>query len=315
MEFQPNLEQIKENEEANHSTPLLGGLSGFLGLQAPGFPRGSASSRASLLRRRPGAPLGRFPPYLHPEGSAARNQPCRPAELDLAFHSLPLHERAGCYSCPQTPIHCAPPALPRPRPPRWDRSSCSLAPAGLLPDTPGRAPPPPSSALPWLCPEGAFSFPEPTPEPGPLPKLLPARPPPPRLSLDIPSPADSQAGPLSARGLGGRLEKAFSFTPPSRNPTPNNSSGSNNSIAGNLCNGGSHSNFCSHGNFAPTAARASIVGAPTTISPAPSVVSPPAANQQPSPNDSGISLVEGDLLGPLMPEVGRGQPPGGKEMD
>ncbi|KAJ8251996.1 hypothetical protein COCON_G00213080 [Conger conger] len=298
MEFQCNLEQIKEHEEANHSTPLLGGLSGFLGLQTAGFPRGSASTRASLLRRRPGAPLGRFPLYLHPEGSGRRSQPCRPAEceVDPSFPALALHERPGCYSCPQTPIHCAPAALPRPRPPRWD--PCSLGPPGV--------PPPPSSALPWLCPEGAFSFPDPAPEPCPVPKLLPTRrPPPPCLSLDIPSPAEGQAGPLSARGPGSGLEKAFSFTPPCRNPANAGScSGSSNSVAaGNLCSGGCH------GNFALPAVRSS------GISPAPSAAAPPAAPQQPSPNDSGISLVERDLLGPLLPEAGNSPAPSGKETD
>ncbi|XP_064169075.1 bestrophin-2 [Anguilla rostrata] len=345
MEFQSNLEQIKEHEEANHSTPLLGGLSRFLGVQPPSFPRGSASSRVSLLRRRPGAPLGRFPLYLHPEGSPAPGQPCHPPEreLELAFSSLPAYERPGFYSCPQTPIHCAPAAPPRPRPPRWpqdwDRSSCSLAPPAPPPDTPGR--PPPTSAFPWLGSEGephpghTFCFPDPAPEPCPLPKLRPSqgpptrRPPPPRLSLDIPSSGDSQAGPLSARGPGGGVEKVFSFTPPSRNPAPSASASSgsinapgssSNSVAGGLCNGGSHGSFCNHGNFSPAAAaaanRASVVGGPAGISPAPSsAVSPPAATQQPSPNDSGISLVEGDLLGPLMQEGGKGRAPGGKDAD
>ncbi|KAI1895644.1 hypothetical protein AGOR_G00108350 [Albula goreensis] len=350
MEFQSNLEQIKEHEEANHSTPLLGGLSRFLGVQSPSFPRAPASSRVSLLRRRPGAPIGRFPLYLHPEGSPTPSQPRPPQErdLDFAFSSIPMYERPGFYSCPQTPIHCAPPAppLPRPRPPRWDRSSCSLAPPMLgsqllPPDTPGRMPPPPSSAFPWLSEEGeppsapTFSFPDPPPEPLPLPKLRPAqglpshRPPPPRLSLDISCPTDSQPGPPSARGVGGGVEKVFSFTPPSRTPAPNTSTSSgsinspasnnSNSIASNLCNGGSHGNFCNHSNFGASN-RASIGGPNSTLSSSvnqtsSSTASPPAANQQSSPNDSGISLAEGDLLGSLMLEGGKGQAPGGKETD
>ncbi|KAJ8249151.1 hypothetical protein GJAV_G00231730 [Gymnothorax javanicus] len=326
MEFQSNLQQIKEHEEANHSTPLLGGLSRFLGVQTPGFPRSSASSRVSLLRRRPGAPLSRFPLYLHSEGSP--NQPCRlpGCDTDLPFSTTASSERPGFYSCPQTPIHSLPSALPRPRPPsRWPQDWDPTLP----PDTPGRVPPPPCSALPWLSSDGeprpgpAFSFPEVAPEPCPIPKLHPPvgppsrHPRPPHLTLDMPpSSVDSQAGPLSARGLGGGVEKVFSFTPPSRNPTPNttgsSSSVNGNNIAGNLCNGGCH------GNFAPTAAASctSLVGVPGGVSPTPSTtISPPVANQQPSPKDSGISLVEGDLLGPLMPEAGTGCLPGRKETD
>lgn len=58
MEFQP-LEQIKENEEANHSTPLLGHLGRLLGVQSPSFSR--SSSRMNLLRRRgdPTSQIGR----------------------------------------------------------------------------------------------------------------------------------------------------------------------------------------------------------------------------------------------------------------
>ncbi|XP_036391467.1 bestrophin-2 [Megalops cyprinoides] len=347
MEFQSNLEQIKEHEEANHSTPLLGGLSRFLGVQSPSFPRSSASSRVSLLRRRPGAPLGRSPLYLHPDDgppTPSQNRHPQPPERDLDFaFSMPMHERPGFYSCPQTPIHCMPTAPPRPRPPRrpqgdWD--SGSLAPpvlgAQLLPpDTPGRIPAPPSSAFPWLSEEGeppsgpAFSFPDTTPEPCPLPKLRPTqgllsrRPPPPCLSLDIPSSADYQPGPPSALGVGGGGDKVFSFTPPSRTPVPNSSSNSinaanSNSTATNLCNGGNHGNFCNHGNFSTTN-RASISGPNSTLSTnatsVPSASTQPATNQQHSPNDSGISLAEGDLLGSLMVEGGRVKAPAGREQD
>ncbi|XP_013981555.2 bestrophin-1 [Salmo salar] len=263
MEFQSNLEQIKEHEEANHSTPLLGGLSRLLGVQSPVFPRSSTSSRVSLLRRRPGAPFNRFPLFLHSEGD-----PSTPSHgpgprhdsshLDYAFSSMPLYERSGFYSCPQTPIHCVPPAMPRPRPTRgtyaWDRSSSSLAPpmvgsGGLLPpDTPGHMLPPPSSAFPWLSEEGegpcvpAFSFPDPgnLPELCPISKLRPGqgllsrRPPPPRLSLDnTPLAEGLEPGPISPRGVGGGGERVFSFTPPSRTPAtnPNSSSSSINATS------------------------------------------------------------------------------------
>uniref|UniRef100_A0A3Q3LBU3 Bestrophin homolog n=1 Tax=Mastacembelus armatus TaxID=205130 RepID=A0A3Q3LBU3_9TELE len=135
MEFQSNLEQIKENEEANYSTPLLGGLGRLLGVQSPNFPR---SSRVPLLRRRPGAPLSRFPLYLHQEVPSTPSQACQPLnqeqDPDYAFSTMPLYDRPGFYSCPQTPIHCVPPAVPRPRPTRrtqneWDRSCSSLTPA------------------------------------------------------------------------------------------------------------------------------------------------------------------------------------------
>ncbi|KAG7473979.1 hypothetical protein MATL_G00101540 [Megalops atlanticus] len=348
MEFQSNLEQIKEHEEANHSTPLLGGLSRFLGIQSPSFPRSSTSSRVSLLRRRPGAPLGRSPLYLHPDGppTPSQNHHPQPPERDLDFaFSMPMYERPGFYSCPQTPIHCMPPAPPRPRPPRrpqgdWDSGSVAPPVLGsqfLPPDTPGRIPAPPSSAFPWLCEEGeppsGPAFFSPTP-PGALslPKLRPTqgllsrRPPPPCLSLDIPSSADNQPGPPSALGVGGGGDKVFSFTPPSRTPVLNSSSNSinaanSNSTATNLCNGGSHGNFCNHGNFSTTN-RASISGPnstlstnATSVSSASSVSTQPATNQQHSPNDSGISLAEGDLLGSLMVEGGRVKAPAAREQD
>uniref|UniRef100_A0A8C1CR33 Bestrophin homolog n=2 Tax=Cyprinus carpio TaxID=7962 RepID=A0A8C1CR33_CYPCA len=213
MEFQHNLEQIKEHEEANHSTPFLGSLSRILGVQSPNFPRLTPTSQVSLLRRRPRAPFSRFPLYLHPESflmpSHARN-----ADMEDAFSSMPLYERPGFYSCPQTPIHCVPPSIPRPRPRRAHGDSSSSLVHPLMgsqvlapPDTPA----PPSSAFPWVgedsehsCP--AFSFPDPVPEL--LPKVRPSqglpsrRPLPLRLSLETtPSPSTP--------------ERVFSFTPPS----------------------------------------------------------------------------------------------------
>lgn len=333
MEFQSNLEQIKENEEANYSTPLIGGLGRLLGVQSPSFPR---SSRLSLLRRRPGAPLSRFPLYLHPEAPLtlaqtrqALNQERNP---DYAFSATSLYERSGFYSCPQTPIHCVPPAVARPRPPRRtanenDHSCCSLAPPMvgsqlLPPDTPSHIPPPPSSAFPWLSEDGelpaapTFSFPDPPPELCPISKLrasqglLARRPPPPRLTLDTLPSAEGQAGPLSARATGTGGERVFSFTPPSRVPAanPNNPSSSSGSINATSTNSsgttGSHSNFGNQGNFSASVRGSNggttgglsnnVVTVPTSASPL------PETNQQNSPNDSGISLAEGDLLGVLV---------------
>ncbi|KAK1788803.1 hypothetical protein P4O66_002612 [Electrophorus voltai] len=129
MEFQPNLEQIKEHEEANHSTPLLGSLSRLLGVQSPSFPCSAPSSRLSLLRRRPRAPLSRFPLYLHLEAPAllAHGQNLPDTDmLECAFSSMSLYERPGCYSCPQTPIHSVPPPIPRPRPLRRGHNQYKL---------------------------------------------------------------------------------------------------------------------------------------------------------------------------------------------
>ena len=216
MEFQSNLEQIKEHEEANHSTPLLGNLSRLLlGIQSPSFPRPTPTSRVSLLRRRPRAPLSRFPLHLHQEGPSnghGRHDGHRhERDMDYAFSSIPMSERPGFYSCPQTPIHSMPPPVPRPRPTRraqadWAYSSSSLAHHSvgsqlLQPDTPGHLPPPPSSAFPWLGADGdtssgpAFSFPDPVPELCPLPK--------PRLGQGLhsrhPLPPRTQTGVLTRK--------------------------------------------------------------------------------------------------------------------
>ncbi|XP_077600252.1 bestrophin-4 [Stigmatopora nigra] len=332
MEFQSNLEQIKENEEANYSTPLLGGLGRFLGVQSPSFPR---SSRVSLLRRRPGAPINRFPLYLHTEvpSQQARHPPNAERDQDYAFSSLPFYERAGFYSCPQTPIHCVPPAMARPRPTRrpqneWDRSCSSLAPPTvgsqlLPPDTPNHMPPPPSSAFPWLSEEGetpnapAFSFPDPPPELCPISKLrrghglLSRRPLPPCLTLEPLPSADSQAGPPSARTAGTGGERVFSFTPPSRhgpaNPNnPTSSSGSINVTGGNgAATAGSLQNCANLSNFSSFATNVKASnGGLNTLGASGSIPLQQEANQPNSPNDSGISLAEGDLLGVLVDSGG-----------
>ncbi|CAL8261627.1 unnamed protein product [Merluccius merluccius] len=331
MEFQPNLEQIKEHEEASYSTtPLLGGLGRLLGVQSPSFPR---SSKVHLLCRRPGAPLSRIPLYLHPAAPSTPGHGHRHAapdqDPDYGFSAMPLYERPGFYSCPQTPIHCMPPAAPRPRPSHrralgdWEHSCSSLAP----PLSPNPLPPPPSSAFPWLGADGeaptapAFSFPDPAPELWPISKLRPGRgllsrrPLPPRLTLDAQPSADSQPGTPSARGPGGQREMVFNL--PVRNATGNTSNPGNSSTslvstgnasanaAANLCNvTQSHSTFGSHGNFNNSlrGSNGGINGGGlsnmNTVTPSGSSVQ--VANQQHSPNDSGISLADGDLLGALL---------------
>lgn len=343
MEFQTNLEQIKEHEEANYTTPLIGGLGRLLGVHSPSFPR---SSRVSLLRRRPGAPLSRFPLYLHPEAPSTPSQTRQvlnqDRDPDYAFSTTPLYERPGFYSCPQTPIHCVPPAVPRPRPARrtqneWDRSCSSLAQPMvgsqlLPPDTPNHIPQPPSSAFPWLSEDvevrsaPTFSFPDPPPELCPISKLRPGhgllsrRPPPPRLTLDTLPAAENHPGPPSARAGGSGGERVFSFTPPSRAAAanPSNPSSSSSSINATSTNStgttGSHSNFSNHGNFSASV-RASNGGANGGLSAAlPSASTPPETNQQNSANDSGISLAEGDLLGVLV-DSGVHKVAGGREQE
>ncbi|XP_064019516.1 bestrophin-1-like isoform X2 [Pogoniulus pusillus] len=108
MEFQP-LEQIKENEEANHSTPLLGHLGRLLGVQSPSFSR--SSSRMNLLRRR-GDPTSPFSHYTY-QDVGKPGSPCNRKLRDLhAFMSTPFYERPGFYSAPQTPISSIPMIFP-----------------------------------------------------------------------------------------------------------------------------------------------------------------------------------------------------------
>ncbi|KAF5902573.1 kinesin-like protein KIF18A, partial [Clarias magur] len=65
MEFQPNLEQIKEHEEANHSTPLLDNMARLLGVQSPSFPPLSCSINVSSKQTvaKSAAHLCLSPPY------------------------------------------------------------------------------------------------------------------------------------------------------------------------------------------------------------------------------------------------------------
>ncbi|KAL0968834.1 hypothetical protein UPYG_G00272500 [Umbra pygmaea] len=295
QEFQSNLEQIKEHEEANHSTPLLGGLSRLLGVQSPVFTRTSPAARVSLLRPALGLPSPAFPSSCTLRGSCLPPAP---------------------GSAPATQTTPSPPCRsPRPRPSRgahnWDRSSGSLAPptvgSGALPpsDSPGPMSPPPSSTVPWLSEqEGngvpAFSFPEPVspPELCPISKLRPGhgllskRAPPPCLSLDITLPTESlQPGPLSPGAHGG-ADRAFTFTPAS-NPNPDNSSGSINTSNPNptppasFCNGTSNTHFM---HISPTAVKPTVVLVTPTCSTPPF---PHPLSKHP-PNDSGISLAERD---------------------
>ncbi|XP_048342740.1 bestrophin-1-like [Sphaerodactylus townsendi] len=127
MEFQP-LEKIKENEEANHSTPLLGHISRFLSVQSPSFTR--ASSRMNLMSRRnenmppspyyaypdgkSGSPTSINPQRFHPGFNSQNqweNEDSKLREFD-AFMSTPFYERPGFYSAPQTPISSIPMIFP-----------------------------------------------------------------------------------------------------------------------------------------------------------------------------------------------------------
>ncbi|XP_027714658.1 uncharacterized protein LOC114040709 [Vombatus ursinus] len=121
MEFQL-LEQIKENEEARHSTPLMGPFSRLLGVQPAGFTR--SASRMNLLRRRdyPYQDVGK-PRSAWTSAQAASSlreqwdsEDSKLRELD-AFISSPFDERPGFYSAPQTPISSFPPVFPLRRPP------------------------------------------------------------------------------------------------------------------------------------------------------------------------------------------------------
>ncbi|XP_053498390.1 bestrophin-1 [Ictalurus furcatus] len=347
MEFQHNLEQIKEHEEANHSTPLLGSLTRLLGLQSPSFPRSSpsSSSRASLLRRRPRAPFSRFPLYLHPEAPVMHSQNQNQPECDMAeyaFSSMPLYERPGFYSCPQTPIHCIPPPVNRLRPPRRVQgdlahsiSSLSHPLLGsqlLPPDTPGHMPRATSSGFSGMGEDGSghpsvptFSFPDPVAEMCPPSKLwinqalLSHHPPTSCLSMDTPPPTEGQQGPLSARAMSGGGERVFSFTPPIRNPIQSsmssgciNASSTSNSNTNNTNN--SMGSLCDLTGLAcGLSSNARILNRSTmALTNSASVITPTTANttqQTPSQHNSPKDLGE-DLLGGLVVQSGAVIPSG-----
>lgn len=158
MEFQP-LEQIKENEEANHSTPLLGHLSRFLSVQSPSFAR--SASRMNLMRRRnenvPPSPYYVYPDVGKPASPTSINPQQRgdyssPDQWDKAasklrefdaFMSTPFCERPGFYSAPQTPISSIPMIFPsrrqgRKKPPAL--SSITAYPASLRDNSTSQSP-------------------------------------------------------------------------------------------------------------------------------------------------------------------------------
>ncbi|XP_009665702.2 bestrophin-1 [Struthio camelus] len=158
MEFQP-LEQIKENEEANHSTPLLGHLGRLLGVQSPSFSR--SSSRMNLLRRR-GDPTSPFSHYTYqdmvksgspcsinqPKGDPSTQEQWDSEDGKLrefdAFISTPFYERPGFYSAPQTPISSIPMIFPsrrqgRKKPPALSSiAACSASLRDVIANSPSK---------------------------------------------------------------------------------------------------------------------------------------------------------------------------------
>ncbi|XP_069770017.1 bestrophin-1-like isoform X2 [Narcine bancroftii] len=146
MEFQP-LQQINENEEVNHATPLLSNLGRLLGVQATNFQNISRSTpRINLTRKRNGTFLpasmfsflssestpngfnksGSLPPNrpfgrIHRASSSSRSplgstQGCIALDSEAgdydSFISSSLDDRPGYYSAPQTPIQSIPMTFP-----------------------------------------------------------------------------------------------------------------------------------------------------------------------------------------------------------
>ncbi|XP_072129043.1 bestrophin-4 [Mobula birostris] len=111
MEFQP-LEQINENEEVNHATPLLSNLGRLLGVQATNFQNISRSTpRINLSRKRSSTflPASMFS-FLSSESTP--NGFHNEARDYDSFISSSLYERPGYYSAPQTPIQSVPMTFP-----------------------------------------------------------------------------------------------------------------------------------------------------------------------------------------------------------
>ncbi|XP_078270914.1 bestrophin-4-like [Rhinoraja longicauda] len=146
MEFQP-LEQINENEEVNHATPLLSNLGRLLGVQATNLQNISRSTpRINQTRKRNGtfSPASMFsflssestPNGFHKSGSLPPNRPfarihrasssshsplgstqgCVTLDSETgdfdSFISSSLYDRPGYYSAPQTPVQSIPMAFP-----------------------------------------------------------------------------------------------------------------------------------------------------------------------------------------------------------
>ncbi|XP_041052582.1 bestrophin-2-like [Carcharodon carcharias] len=111
MEFQP-LEQINENEEVNHATPLLSNLGRLLGIPSTNLQNISRSTpRINLIRKRNGA-LSQAATYSFLSsdlGCVALDNEA--GDFD-SFISSSLYDRPGYYSAPQTPIQSIPMTFP-----------------------------------------------------------------------------------------------------------------------------------------------------------------------------------------------------------
>ncbi|XP_048401378.1 bestrophin-1-like isoform X2 [Stegostoma tigrinum] len=146
MEFQP-LEQINENEEVNHATPLLSNLGRLLGIPSTNLQNISRSTpRINLMRKRNSAlsqaamysflssestpngfhKPGSLPPNrpfarIHRASSSSRSplgstQGCVASDSEArdfdSFIASSLYDRPGYYSAPQTPIQSIPMTFP-----------------------------------------------------------------------------------------------------------------------------------------------------------------------------------------------------------
>ncbi|XP_067902260.1 bestrophin-4-like isoform X3 [Heterodontus francisci] len=108
MEFQP-LEQINENEEVNHATPLLSNLGRLLGIPSTNLQNISRSTpRINLMRKRNGA-LSQAAMYSFLSSESTPNGEA--GDYD-SFISSSLYDRPGYYSAPQTPIQSIPMTFP-----------------------------------------------------------------------------------------------------------------------------------------------------------------------------------------------------------
>ncbi|XP_067902259.1 bestrophin-4-like isoform X2 [Heterodontus francisci] len=122
MEFQP-LEQINENEEVNHATPLLSNLGRLLGIPSTNLQNISRSTpRINLMRKRNGClPPNRPFARIHRASSSSHSplgstQGCVALDSEAgdydSFISSSLYDRPGYYSAPQTPIQSIPMTFP-----------------------------------------------------------------------------------------------------------------------------------------------------------------------------------------------------------
>uniref|UniRef100_UPI00398EDEBC bestrophin-4-like isoform X2 n=1 Tax=Pristiophorus japonicus TaxID=55135 RepID=UPI00398EDEBC len=111
MEFQP-LEQINENEEVNHATPLLSNLGRLLGVQPTNLQNMSRSTpRINLMRKRNGT-LSQGALYSFLSSDSTPNGIHNEAGDYDSFISSSLYDRPGYYSAPQTPIQSIPMTFP-----------------------------------------------------------------------------------------------------------------------------------------------------------------------------------------------------------